>query len=193
LSQDPQKPQKPAFGPAARILAVLALAHLPWPKLGPLYASYVGHVVGWLVSPWAVPTLHLRLSAAAPSGPAWSLLLQAWDTRTHQEVSALLDVRRAGWLSLSVFLALLLAFPVVRWHRRLLLGGTGIAALHALSVLPVLDYLGGAETGFFELGAVTHTLVVVAQRALLTPPGMAYAGPALLWFLLAWKLEPELM
>lgn len=185
--------QSVPFSPLLRIVLVLAVFHLPWPGLGSAFSAYFGQVAAWLLDFWSAPTLDLRLGPAAPSGPAWSVVFDARDGLTGHQARALLDVRRVGWLPLGAFMALMAAFPVKRWPRRLMVGVLGLAALHALSVLPVLAIFGDKQTGFFEVNAVFHTVFVVAQRALLTLPGMAYAGPALLWMLLSWRLEPELM
>lgn len=185
--------QSVPFGPLLRILLVLAVFHLPWPGLGRAFSGYFGHVASWLLDIWSVPTLDVQLGPAAPRGLAWSVVFDARDALTGRQVRALLDVRRASWVPLGAFTALMAAFPVKRWPRRLMVGVLGLAALHALSVLPVLAIFGDKQTGFFDINAFFHTGVVVAQRALLTLPGMAYAGPAVLWMLLSWRLEPELM
>ncbi len=186
-------PQSTAFGPLGRILLVLALFHFPWPGLGHAFAGYFGHVSAWLLSFWSVPSLHTKMTAAGPPSPEWSVLFDALDAVTSRQVRAILDVRRVGWLPLGAFIALIAAFPVQRWPRRLVVAALGLSALHGLSVLPVLATFGDSNIGFFELGGFGYGLVVVAQRALLTLPGMAYAGPALLWLLLSWRLEPELL
>jgi hypothetical protein len=185
--------QSVAVGPMLRIMLVLAAFHLPWPGLGSVFAGYFGSVAGWLLHFWSAPGLQLQLLPAAPAGPEWSVLFDALDTATSRQVRAVLDVRRVGWLPLGAFSALLVAFPVRRWRRRLLVAAAGLLGLHALTVLPVLAYFGDAKSGLFELGGISHDLVVMAERALLTLPGMAYAAPALLWLLLSWNLEPELM
>lgn len=186
------------FGPVARILLVLTLVHLPWPGLGPAFCRYFSVATSPLLNALATPNARLELGPvpAAPSSatPAaqWTVLVVV-STSVNQRVGAELDVRRVGWLPLGAFSALLLAFPVKRWKRRALVASCGYALLHALWVLPVIASFGGAQGGFFVLGSVGHALTIVLQRALQTLPGMAYALPGILWFLLSWRLEPELM
>jgi hypothetical protein len=138
-------------------------------------------------------TLLLELSPAAPSGPEWSLLFDARDTTTQQAIRAVLDVRRSAFVPLAVFLALALGVPSKRPRRRLIVLAAGATFLHCLAVLPFLAMFGNSEPRLFDLAGPLHALTVVGYRALLAPPGMAYAVPALLWFALLWKLEPELM
>jgi hypothetical protein len=187
------------FGPLARILLVLALVHLPWPGLGPAFCRYFSAVTSPLLNAVATHNVELELGPApAPPNPTtpaanWTLLVVISTRGVEQRVGAELDVRRVGWLPLGAFSALLVAFPVKRWKRRAFVAGIGFALLHALWVLPVIASFGGAQSGFFVLGSAGYALTIVAQRALQTLPGMAYALPAILWFLLSWRIEPELM
>jgi hypothetical protein len=179
------------FGPGARVIVVLALVHFPWPGLGSWFAGYFSHAATWLLAPLTAHGRHVEL-LAAPS-PGWSVFVDASDLLTQRVARAALDVRRVGWLPLGAFTALLLAFPTRHWQRRLAVAGIGLSILHLLWVLPVLATFGVPGLGFFELGRVGYTLAVIGQRALITLPGMAYAVSALLWFLLTWSLERELM
>lgn len=179
--------------PLVRVALILALLHLPWPGLGHAFVSYFGAVAPPLLGVWSAPGLDIQLTPAeASSGKSWSVTFDARDPNTGHRAQAELDLRRAAWVPFCVFIALLAGMPIRRPRRRLLVAGIGLALLHLLTLLPFLAFFGGERAGLFPLGSVTHTIAVVAQRALLAPPGMAYAVPALLWFALAWKLEPEL-
>jgi len=182
-----------AFGPLARILVVLAVAHFPWPGLPTLFCCYFSATTAKMLDSFAERGVALQLGPAAPPAPPWRVTVIAANESTAQGAKAELDVRRVGWLPFGAFSALLLAFPVRRWKRRLAVAAAGLCFLHALWLLPVLASFGSARGGFFALGTLGHGLVVVAQRALQTLPGMAYALPALLWFVLTWSLERELM
>jgi len=170
---------------------VLTLLHLPWPALGPAFGNYFSRAAPVLLSPWSPGSLELRITPATDS--PWHVLLSASDRRIHQRVQASLDIRRSAWLPLATFLALLSGFAVRRPRRRALVAALGLSFLHLLWTLPLLAFFGGPDPHFFELGELTHTLAVVAYRGLISPPGMAYALPAVLWFVLTWRLEPDLM
>jgi hypothetical protein len=177
--------------PWLRILVVLTLLHLPWPGLGRLFGSYVGGVEPVLLSPWSPATLKLKITPASDAD--WHVLFDASDRSSKQRVQASLDIRRSAWLPLATFLALLSGFPIQRRRRRALVAAVGLSILHLLWTLPLLAFLGGKSPHFFTLGETAHTLVVIAYRGLISPPGMVYAVPGLLWFVLSWRLEPELM
>ncbi len=179
--------------PWVRALLVLLVLHVPWPGLGPTFASYFGHVAPALLSVWSPSSLRVEMKPAGTEDGEWSVLFDASDASIRKHTRAALDIRRTAWLPLATFIALLVAFPLRRPRRRLLIAGLGLVVLHALWLLPLLAFFGGGPTRFFTLSAPAHTLAVVAYRALISPPGMVYALPALLWFVLAWKIEPELM
>ncbi len=177
--------------PWFRILVVLALLHVPWPGLGRVFGSYFGRVTPVLLGPWSPSSLELKITPAAEAD--WHVRFDATDTATHERVHASLDIRRSAWLPLSTLLALLCGFPMTRPRRRALVAGGALALLHLLWTLPLLAFFGGKASRFFVLGETCHLLAVVAYRGLISPPGMVYAAPALLWFVLSWRLEPELM
>ncbi len=179
--------------PWVRALLVLLVLHAPWPGLGPTFASYFGQVAPALLSLWSPASLRLALKPAGAEGTEWSVMVDASDESIDHHTRAALDIRRTAWLPLATFFALLVSFPVRRPRRRLLIAALGLAVLHVLWLLPLLAFFGGGPTRFFTLSAPAYTVAVVAYRALISPPGMVYALPALLWFVLSWKIEPELM
>lgn len=192
----PEKPARPRYAallasPWLRILLVLTLLHVPWPGLGRLFGSYVGSVQPALLSPWSPSSLKLRITPATDND--WHVLFDATDTTTKKRVQASLDIRRSAWLPLATLLALLSGFPLHRPQRRALVAAISLVVLHLLWTLPLLAFFGGNAPHFFDLGETTHTLAVIAYRGLISPPGMVYAVPGLLWFVLTWRLEPELM
>jgi hypothetical protein len=179
--------------PWLRILLVLLLLHVPWPGLGQLFGSYFSQVTPALLDVWSAPLLKLELSSSASSGADWSVLFDASDKSTGKRVQATIDIRRSAWLPLATFLALICGFSVSRPKRRALVAAGGLLVLHGMWLLPFLAFFGGPDPHFFLLGPTLHTAVVIAYRALISPPGMVYAVPAVLWFVLSWWLEPELM
>lgn len=179
--------------PSRRLLGGLVLVvvlFLPWPGLGRGYARVVAMLAEAVLVP-ASPTVTLRFGVpAAGEGRVWRLDVHAEDAATGQFVETALDLRRAGYLASAVFTALVLATRMRRW-RRLATLGAGLVALQVLPLLPVLAFFSGKlPVQVFVLGDLARTAVDVAYRALVAPPGMAYAVPAMLWLALVWLVEP---
>src|SRR6478735_11531214 len=62
--------------------------------------------------------------------------------------------------------------------------------LMLLVSLPLLSFLGGTgPIQAFSLSRPTHVLLQISYRALVVPPGMAYAVPLFLWWLLVVTLN----
>lgn len=181
--------------PLLRVVVVLMLVHLPWPGLPRAFGSYFSAVTAPQLQLLAEQNVRVDLAPTPPTAkaPPWTVVVTATETSNQGGAKAELDVRRVGWLPLGAFLALLVALPPKRWKRRAAVAAGGLLVLQVLWTLPVLAAFGTARGGFFALGSVGQTLVVTAQRALQTLPGMAYAMPGLLWFLLTWRIERELM
>jgi hypothetical protein len=178
--------------PPARFLLALALLLPPWPAIGRAYGRAVGAWTDLTLSPAAAP-VKLRFTVPAADDPGGS----SWELRVHAEdpsgryVGTVLDLRRSGYIASAVFAALALATPL-RWKQRLVLMGAGLAILQLLPLLPLLSFFSGKlPVRAFQLGAATSAAVEIAYHALVAPPGMAYAVPALLWLLLAWSLDSQ--
>jgi hypothetical protein len=62
--------------------------------------------------------------------------------------------------------------------------------LFGLIVTPLVSFLGGTgPVAAFTLGRPAHVALQLVYRALVVPPGMAYAVPLLLWWGLLVTLE----
>jgi hypothetical protein len=73
--------------------------------------------------------------------------------------------------------------------------GIGLVALEPfilfLNSLPLISFLGGAgPIRVFELSHAAHWPVNILYRALVVPPGMTYAIPGFLWWLLLTLTRP---
>ena len=91
----------------------------------------------------------------------------------------------------AVFAALVLVTNL-RWPRRLGILAAGLAVLQLLPLLPLLSFFSGKlPVRAFHLGATTIALVDVAYHALVAPPGMAFALPAMLWLAIVWRADPK--
>lgn len=170
-----------SFG--GRTVLLLTLMLLSWPGLGHAFAAFLSALSNPLASLLFTRPAGLHLS---PEGPAdsWNALLTV--TNANEQAQQLLwELRRTPYLPMAVFTALTLGFPLGRWRARLMMLGVGLATLQALPVMRLLVLIGGdSPVQLFELPALMQTLVMVAVRALVLPPGMAYAVPGLLWLLL---------
>jgi hypothetical protein len=175
-----------------RFAIALALLMPPWPVLGRAYGHAVGAWTDMTLSPAAAP-VKLRFSVPAdvePSGSSWQLRVHA-EQPTGEYVGTVLDLRRSGYIASAVFAALALATPLP-WRKRLALMAIGLPILQLLPLLPLLSFFSGKlPVQAFQLGAATSAAVEIAYHALVAPPGMAYAVPALLWLVLAWALDSQ--
>jgi hypothetical protein len=104
-----------------------------------------------------------------------------------------IDLRLLLFLPTAAFVALAVATPFGSWKQnaRLLLLGLPLLELLLLALVatPLLSFLGGTgPVRAFELGRGTHACLQIIYRALVAPPGMAFALPLLLWWLLTARL-----
>ncbi|HEY6561801.1 MAG TPA: hypothetical protein VI072_31240 [Polyangiaceae bacterium] len=61
-----------------------------------------------------------------------------------------------------------------------------------LIALPLLSFLGGmGPIRVYDLSPASHAVINVFYRALVAPPGMAYAVPSLLWWMLLYLTRPS--
>jgi hypothetical protein len=182
----------------AKLVTLMALFMLPWPVLGGVWSGAFGAIGNFLVADQVfVSGAHLSFrDRASESEPAdaktfdWEATLLVQPARGRR-IEVPIDVRALAYLPVAAFVALVLAFPVRGMRRRLFILGAGIAWLAPLTVLlislPLFPFLGGAgPVEVFRLSPTLQSVIEMAYRALVAPPGMTYAIPALLfWALLA--------
>ncbi len=100
-----------------------------------------------------------------------------------------IDLRSLVFLPTAAFIALSIAVSLESVREHLLLLGVGLLILEplllALVTLPLLSFLGGTgPIRVFTLSRPVHAVLQILYRALVAPPGMAYAVPLLLWWVL---------
>ena len=129
-----------------------------------------GHgLVLWLLAP--------QVLTGAEAANA-NLLTISSETRTVIN-SESFDCHRAVLFPIAVFISLAAAWYPRPPLRSLL---TTIAGCAALVWLPFFAFTEvAARRGSIHLGSVATSLLVTANRALWTPPGMAFVVPAALW------------
>jgi hypothetical protein len=195
-------PKKVVVAFLAKFVALLALFMVPWPVLGGICSGTFSAVGNFLVADRVFASgahLEFRDRGSEPeTGPGdaktfdWEATLLVRPARgRHIEVPV--DVRGLAYLPMAAFLALGLAFPIHGWRRRLFVLIVGLAVLAPLTALlislPLFPFLGGAgPIQVFSLNRTVQSVLEMAYRALVAPPGMTYAIPALLFWAL-WALS----
>lgn len=175
-----------------RFLALFAVLAWPWPGLGRAFVlvfSALTNVALGVVfgSPAFAPYFGPDEKGGGASWDA-ALFVRNSATGAIAEMGSL-EIRRVSYLPMIVFLALCFAAPRTRWQKELLVL---LAGLLLLQTLPALT-LGAsfAEMDLWHLAGAARAVLEIAYRALATPPGMAYAVPALLWLLLTRWLDRD--
>jgi hypothetical protein len=190
-------PSPRAIGPFVLVfLCVFGAFALPWAGFGATYSRAFSAVANGFVSVMpAHPRLNVVVEGASEKYPALALGVESWrtvvmlhDTRSGKWLSVPLDLRGAHYLPMVAFIALTVAFPVADRRRKLRLLAIGLPILIPLSLtlvaLPLIPRLRGGPFELFAVSPATNSLVVVFYRAFVNHPGMAYAIPALLWWVL---------
>ena len=165
---------------------------------GPLYSKFhaaLGNAITSTVALESGVHLHFDATDAELENHPWRVTLhveQAADAAKATPAHAIaipIDLRSLLFLPSAAFLALAIAAPLrSTWaHVQVAVGGLLILepVLVLLVALPLLSFLGGnGPILAFSLGRPTHVVLQILYRALVAPPGMAYAIPLLLWWLL---------
>lgn len=163
---------------------------LPIPGLGPSYVRAHAALGNALVAGTtfdAGVSLKFVVSDAELAAHPWQLTLQARDPRRTQPVSVPIDLRTLLFLPVAAFAGLALAAPLGSARRNARVLGLGLLllepALLLLTALPLLSFFGGTgPVHAFRLSPPLHVLFQTVYRALVSPPGMMYALPLLLWW-----------
>jgi len=173
---------------------------LPSPGIGPAYVrahAALGNALVAGASFESGDVLHFEASDAELAQHPWQLTLQV-SARERPPVLVPIDLRTLLFLPISAFIALALAAPLgsARRNARVLAQGLLmlVPALYLLTVLPLASFLGGiGPVRVFRLAPALHVLFQTIYRALVAPPGMMYALPLLLWWVLVARSYPSLV
>jgi hypothetical protein len=174
---------------------------LPSPGIGPAYAR-VHALVGNALLEDRVFEHGVTLRFATPSaGPElaehpWQLTLEVRDPLQPAPALVPIDLRTLLFLPVAAFIGLALAAPLGSARRNARVLGLGLLILEptllVLTALPLLSFLGGGgPVQAFRLSLGLHVVLQTVYRALVAPPGMTYALPLLLWWVLVAQLSPE--
>jgi len=177
--------------------AIFAGLALPSRGLGPVYSRLHAAFGNWLAGATSF-TSGVRLFVdATPESLAthpFQATLHVLSPSMTRPVTVPVDLRTLAYLPTAAFIALALATPLGSWKKNARLLGLGLAllvpVLFALIVTPLVSFLGGTgPVRAFELGRWAHVVLQLVYRALVVPPGMAYAVPLLLWWGLLVTIE----
>jgi hypothetical protein len=123
----------------------------------------------------------------------WQATLVIAPPRPTAPVQVPIDLRVLAFLPTAAFIALAVAVPLGSIRRHLIVLAAGLPLLEVLLLTlmaaPLLSFLGGTgPVQAFHLGRATHTVLQILYRAFVVPPGMTFAVPLFLWYVLATSL-----
>lgn len=175
------------------VFAGFALAHGPGPSYSKAHAALGNAIVGKGALASGVK-LHFEASDADLELHPWRVTLHVDAPAPTPTVLVPIDVRSLLYLPTAAFVALAIAVRLRSSRQHLQLIAIGLLILEPLLVLlvslPLLSFLGGTgPIRAFSLSRPTHVLLQISYRALVVPPGMAYAVPLLLWWLLVMAMN----
>ena len=176
---------------------------LPWASFGATYSRAFSAVANGVID--VLPShsrLEFHLDGATERPRALELGTESWRTtltitnqRTTQTYRAPLDLRGAHYVPAAAFIALTVALPVANRRRKVVILAIGLAILLPLSLilvsLPLIPRLRGGQFELFPLPEAINLLVGLFYRAFVAHPGMAYAIPALMWWILVSLTAPD--
>jgi hypothetical protein len=178
-------------------LCVFGGVALPSPGLGPTYTRAHETLGNALVEGKSFErgvTLHFAEPDADVVTHPWQLTLHIRDPARPDLVLVPIDLRTLLFLPVAAFIGLALAAPLGSARRNARVLALGLLILEPLllllTALPILSFLGGTGPVLaFRLSPAVHALFQTVYRALVAPPGMMYALPLLLWWVLVARLS----
>lgn len=181
-----------------RFACVLAVLLAPWPGLGDAYGAGFTKLGNALLSPFEFSRAHFAFGVPEPGEPTeFSSVLRARDTATGRRLQVPIELRTLTFIPTMTFIALVLAGSLARGLRR-----TGIQLLAGLAVLQIflvfsllvplcLFFSEPRPMQLITLSSPVYDALTIFHRALVAPPGMAYAVPLLWWLVLSALERPE--
>lgn len=133
--------------------------------------------------------LYFRASDAELTEKPWQAVLRVEPLTPERGIAIPIDLRSLVYLPLAAFVALAVAVPLRSVRAHLLLVFSGLVILEplllSLIAVPLISFLGGlGPVHAFAVSRAMQVLLQLVYRALVAPPGMAYALPLLLWWML---------
>jgi hypothetical protein len=180
-----------------RFTCILAVYLLPFRPIGNAYGG-IAAAVGNLTlgnAPHSGTVLRFAPPDDAggedPAPDAFSIELRAKNARTRSPIRVPIDLRTLAYIPTAVFVALSIAAPIWQGARGaiVLIGGLAVLQVFlALSIAAplVLFFANPAPMHLVDLSPTWHRILDILYRALVAPPGMAFAIPGILWLLMIW-------
>jgi len=190
-----QLPRVLAF--LARFACALYLLLTVWPYAAEPYAHALASLGNALKPESSRASLHFSVpSFDRAAAESFALLFSARKHATPVNISIPIDVRNLAYLPTACLIALAFATPLWRVRRGLLLLPAALTLLHvflaaSLATPIVLLFAEQAPLHLIDLTPLSHATLDVLYRALVAPPGMAYAIPGLLWVSMLWFSEAQ--
>jgi hypothetical protein len=168
---------------AGKLVLVLTVLIWPWPGLARTYVAAFSSVATVIARPaFADSDVSLSFAPSSESDTSheWFSMVSVQDAASQARVHrGAIDIRRAGYLQTALFLAVAIGFPLRRWRRCVAVVVAGSALLPMLAWLTIATYL--ARKQVIHLGVLSSSILALGYRSLICAPGMAFAGPGLLW------------
>ena len=166
---------------ALLFLLVFAVLAWPFPLIGRGYRGMVSSAVNGLVFDPTLPRTVVQLVPNQRPGFDWYLTTAVWNQNTRSVESQFdVDVYQAFWLPTAVYIALTFAGRFAWGGKRLvlklLIGILLFQVRGCLRFIALERAVAGLEYGLVDL------LLLLVNRSLVAPLGMAFALPLLLWF-----------
>jgi hypothetical protein len=171
----------------ARFVCALFLLLSAWPYVARPYGACLATLGNALKPGRAQAVLEFSVPTFEPhAAESFALMFSARQLSASTVISVPIDLRNLAYLPTACLLALALATPLWRIRRGLLLLAAALVLLHiflvaSLAMPLVLLFAGPRPLHLIDLSPLLHAALDVLYRALVAPPGMAYAIPGLLW------------
>jgi hypothetical protein len=173
-----------------RFVPLIGVLLWPWSWLARPFAAGFARVCDAIVAPVSGEgaQIHFAVPDSDPKHPWW-ILMSVKNIFTGELFSIPVDTRTLAYVRIAVFVALALTWPVAVTRRgagALAVGIALFAMAMALSVgLPLLQVLGIVRV--VGLGVLSQSVISIGILTFVTYPSMAYAIPALIWWL-TWRM-----
>jgi hypothetical protein len=180
-----------------RFTCILAVYLLPFRPIGNVYSQVAAALGNVTLGEGAHADTSLRFGTPPDTCgdeflcDGFGAELRATNTRTRGAVRVPIDLRTLAYIPTAAFVALCIAAPIWQGARGAIILLVGLGALQiflalSIAVPLVLFFANPAPLHLVDLSPAAHRALDVLYRALVAPPGMAFAIPGLLWLVLVW-------
>jgi hypothetical protein len=164
-------------------LCLFALLGWPYARLGRGYRLLVCRAVNALIMNSTQTTSVARLLPDERPGFEWHAVIAVWNqTAKALEAKFPIDLHQPFYLPTAAFVALTLAGQRAWGGKRVLLKLLLGIILFQLRPLPIFLVRERAVVGVFQYDGLFDVLLVILNRSIIAPLGMAFALPLFVWF-----------